>query len=163
MSTEKVVFDHNKNTTQIEDGTGRKFLEQDGNMFTNAEFQRCAIQVGTDINGNPIYDAGGKWIPEPKYIEDFFANKTADEVMELLKFITEQLKKIADVLPALDMYAREAIARAQVKDKSFNKLKGELGSMKRELAKYDKLKKLASVKSELAKLEDEVTEDGKQD
>lgn len=162
MGTEEVVFDHSKNTSQLEDGEGRKFLEQDGNIFSNAEFQRHAEQTGTDIDGNPVYDAGGRWVPEPQWLPDYHEEKATDEVLKLLRFINESLKKIADVLPALDMYSREAIARANIKEQSFNKLKGELGSMKRELKKYEKIKKTVSVKAELAKLEEGIAEDGEQ-
>ena len=140
------VFDQDKPASVMRDTSG-KYLEQDGHIFSHTRYDRFKKT----------------WDPTPQLMVDFHDKQAADKVTKLLEFVADNLKKIVDVLPALDMYSREAIARAQVKDKSFNRLKGELGAMKRELSKYDKLKKLASVKDELAKLEDEVTKDGKQD
>ena len=155
MDTEPIKFDHTKGVAISTTKKGKR-LVQDDHIFSYAEYHRHAE---VDGEGN-IISEGGKWEPEPQYEEDFAEKMTVDEVLELLRFINGHLIKIADVLPALDLYTREAIAKASIKEQSFNKLKGELGSMKRELKKYESIKKLASVKAEVAKLEEGIVEDG---
>jgi len=161
---QEIRFNHSKDATAIRRADGGKVLEQDGNFFTFAEYHKNAMQTGTDGDGNPIFDIkGGHWVPEPQYMPNYEEQFATDRIADMLDFISKNLSQIVKLLPALEIYTRESIARAQVKDKSFNELKGKLGVMTRELAKYNKLKKLVSVKEELAKLENEVTEDGKQD
>ena len=140
--TVPIMFDHTAETTAVSDPDSNppRYLIQNGHKFTFAKMDK--IQ--------------GRWLPEPKLIEDFDEKRSNKNITDLLLIINQHLSKIVNILPALEIYGREAMAKQQIKDKSFNKLKGELGVMKRELAKLEKLKKLATVKRELAKLEKDV-------
>jgi len=141
-----ITFDHTAETTAMSDPNADppRYLEQNGHKFTFAEYNRFEK----------------KWLPEPKYLK-YFIRKTVDKgITDLLLLINEKLGAVVKVLPALEMYGREAVAKQAEKDKSFNKLKGELGVMKRELAKYKGAKKLVNKKKELAEIEKELEEDG---
>jgi len=141
-----VTFDHAAETTAMSDPNADppRYLEQNGNKFTFAEYNRFEK----------------KWLPEPKHLEHFTIRTATKGITDLLLLINEHLGKIVKVLPALEMYGREAVAKRAEKDRSFNELKGKLGVMQRELAKYKGAKKLVDKKKELAEIEKELEGDG---
>lgn len=153
------VFDHTKDATQIS-GPNGKYLEQEGHKFTFAEFQFNTVQTGTDIDGNPIFERkGGTWVPEPQHIPPS-AEAEVDEVKNLLTGIYDMLKKVTQILPALEIYTSESIMRNRANTQSFNELKGKLGVMRKKLNEYEKERKLVSKRAELKKLEEGLEEDG---
>lgn len=136
------MFDHNKPVSKGKGPEG-KYLEQDGVKYTNAVYNRFT----------------GKWEPEPQLIEDYQEKKDEVNLDIALKQCVSMLKKISEVIvPLLDVYGREAIARQRAKEESFNRMRGELAQAKKELKKVDKLRKRTKLEEEIEGLK----EDGEQ-